>query len=109
MLAIVKVEHSNFKIMVSTADAVTVRIPKRVDYAIAPHIIDDLDKKMDKGDTVVLDFSQTRFIKPEMADIFLDAVVKAKQRNVRLALQGVKPDVKVILELGGVLEYFRRR
>ena len=95
--------------MTLTAAVVTVKIPKRVDHAIAPHLVADLDKKICQRSSVVLDFSQTRSIVPEMTDIFLQAVIAAKQRKARLSLQGIKPNLKVILELGGVLEHFRRR
>ena len=95
--------------MTLAAAVVIVKIPKRVDYAIAPHLVEDLDKKICDGNSVVLDFSQTRSIIPAMTDIFLTAVITAKQRNARLSLQGVKPNLKVMLELGGVLDHFRRR
>ncbi len=95
--------------MTLTAAVVTVKIPKRVDYAIAPHLVADLDRKICQGSSVVLDFSQTRSIDRELTNIFVKAAIAAKQCNARLSLQGVKPDVAVILELGGVLDYFRRR
>lgn len=98
-------------LMTATALAtskIVVRIPRRVDALIVPAMSQDLDGKIQEGTKIILDFSQTSFIEIEATDVFLECLVRATQRNAKIALRGVRPSVRTSLERGGVLEYFRR-
>lgn len=90
-----------------TNNAFIVKMPKRVDRTVVPAIASDLDHHIQLGRKVILDFSQTDFIESKTTDVFLDGIAKATQRSARLSLRGVRPSVKIKLEVGGILDYFR--
>ena len=85
-----------------------VQLPKQVEIANIPAITSELDRKIQSGRKVILDFSQTCFIQSEAISLLLDGIAKAQQRSARLSLRGVRPSIKVRLEAGGILDYFRR-
>lgn len=91
-----------------TNPIVIVQLPKQVEMANIPALTNDLDRKIQSGRKVILDFSQTCFIQSEAISLFLDGVAKAQQRSARLSLRGVRPSIKVRLEANGILDYFRR-
>jgi anti-anti-sigma factor len=57
----------------------------------------------------VLDLSETQFIDSEGSSAILKGLLQAKQQQVKFALRGVHPQLKMILELGGVLKFFREK
>jgi anti-anti-sigma factor len=95
--------------MSSTYALVTVRVPKRVDAWTAPFLAEDLEEKIQSGIAIVLDLTQTQFIEPSSANVLLEGLMKSRVRQARMSLRGVKPQVKVVLEMAGVLQHFRRK
>ncbi|NJN57550.1 MAG: STAS domain-containing protein [Leptolyngbyaceae cyanobacterium SL_5_9] len=95
--------------MPSTYALVTVRVPKRVDVWTAPSLAKDLEEKIQEGIAIVLDLTQTQFIEPASANVLLEGLIKSRARNARMTLRGVNPQVKVVLEMAGVLKHFRRK
>ena len=95
--------------MSSTYALVTVRVPKRVDEWTAPFLAKDLEEKIQEGIAIVLDLTQTQFIEPSSANVLLEGLIKSRARHARMTLRGVQPQVKVVLELAGVLKYFHRK
>jgi anti-anti-sigma factor len=95
--------------MPSTYALVTVRVPKRVDVWTAPSLAKDLEEKIQEGIAIVLDLTQTQFIEPASANVLLEGLVKSRARHARMTLRGVNPQVKVVLEMAGVLKHFRRK
>lgn len=89
--------------------ALIVHAPKRIDFCTAPFLAEDLEVKIQEGNAIVLDLTQTQFLDPEGTNVVLQGLLKSKQRHARFSLRGVKPQVKVILELAGVLQYFRQK
>lgn len=88
---------------------VTIRAPKRLDHLTAPHLARDLEAKIYQGRTIVLDFSQTHSIEAESAEIVLHGWKLAKERDARFLLRGIQEPVKLVLELSGVLQFFRKK
>jgi anti-anti-sigma factor len=95
--------------MPSTYALVTVRVPKRVDAWTAPFLAKDLEEKIQEGISIVLDLTQTQFIEPGSANVLLEGLIKSRARRARMTLRGVSPQVKVVLEMAGVLKHFRRK
>ncbi|MBD2462938.1 STAS domain-containing protein [Oscillatoria sp. FACHB-1407] len=95
--------------MNGTPEVITVYAPRRIDCCTAPFLAKDLDEKLQAGVSLILDLGQTRFIDPPSADVLIQGILKAKQRRARLSLQRVAPQVKVVLEMAGVLQFFRRK
>jgi anti-anti-sigma factor len=95
--------------MPSTYALVTVRVPKRVDVWTAPSLAKDLEEKIQEGIAIVLDLTQTQFIEPASANVLLEGLIKSRARHARMTLRGVNPQVKVVLEMAGVLKHFRRK
>lgn len=81
--------------------------PNRLDFFTAPFLAKDLDAKLREGAVVVLDFSKTQSIEPSVTDVLINSFVKSRQRQARLSFKGVKPQVKVVLEMAGILKHFR--
>lgn len=92
----------------STANT-TIRAPKRLDICTASFLAKDLEAKIQTAAGIVLDLSETQFIDPEGTQTILEGLLKAKQNHVKFGLKGVRPQLKVILELGGVLQFFREK
>lgn len=95
--------------MSTPSEVITIRAPRRIDFCTAPFLAKDLDEKLKTGVSLILDLSQTQFIEPSSTEVLIQGALKSKLRHARLSLQGVTPQVKVVLELGGVLSYFRRK
>jgi anti-anti-sigma factor len=95
--------------MTATSSTVTVYAPKRIDGFTAPFLEKDLDGKIRTGTMVILDLTQTNFIDPPSADVLMQGLIKSKQRRARFSLRGVNPQVKLVLEMAGVLQHFRRK
>jgi anti-anti-sigma factor len=95
--------------MNGTSEVITVYAPKRIDCCTAPFLAQDLDEKLQPGVSLVIDLGQTQFIDPPSVDILMQGILKARQRRARLSLQKVTPQVKVVLEMAGVLQFFRRK
>lgn len=95
--------------MLNTKGTITIRIPKRVDVLTAPHLSKDVQERIPVHGSVVLDLSQTQIVEPNYANVFLEALMIAKQRETRFSLRGVQPQVKVVLESAGVLRFFRKQ
>ncbi|HEY9620300.1 MAG TPA: STAS domain-containing protein [Crinalium sp.] len=95
--------------MTATSETITVYAPKRLDSLTAPFLERDLEDKIQAGRLVVLDLTQTNFIDPSSADVLMKGLIKSKQRRARLSLKGVNPQVKLVLELAGILQHFRRK
>lgn len=93
----------------SSPSVVTIRAPRRLDTLTAPHLARDLEAKIHEGGTIVLDFSQTQFLEAESAEIILYGWKLAKERDARFLLRGVHEPVKLVLELSGVLQFFRKK
>lgn len=92
----------------STQATVVIRAPKRLDALTAPHLSMDFDKRIPPGGVVILDLSQTQFVDPESADKILQGLMLAKQRHARFSLRGVNHQTQLVLEMAGILQYFRR-
>jgi anti-anti-sigma factor len=95
--------------MNTTSASITVYAPKRIDLCTAPFLEKDLDAKIQEGVSLVLDLTQTQFLDPKNADILMQGLIKSKERHARLMLRGVQPQVKVVLEMAGVMRHFRRK
>ncbi|MBW4488369.1 MAG: STAS domain-containing protein [Trichocoleus desertorum ATA4-8-CV12] len=88
---------------------VIVRAPKRIDCCTATFLAQDLEAKIQAGGGVVLDLSATQFVDPDGTKVILEGLMKSRQRGAKFALQGVKPQVKVILEISGILQHFKQK
>jgi anti-anti-sigma factor len=86
---------------------VVVFAPSRLDFLTAPFLAQDLEAKIQEGASIVLDFTKTQSIDPAVTDVLIDGFIKSKQRQARLSLKGVKPQVKLVLEMAGILQHFR--
>ncbi len=96
--------------MSSTAiKTTTIRAPKRIDVCTASFLAQDLAAKILTTEAIVLDLSETQFIDAEGSNAILQGLLQAKQQQVKFALRGVHPQLKMILELGGVLKFFREK
>lgn len=89
--------------------SITVRAPKRLDLLTAPSLAHDLEQKICEGQAVILDLTQTKFIDPAIANVFLEGLIKSKQRSARFSLRGVSPQARLVLEMSGVLQHFQRK
>lgn len=92
----------------STYELIVIRTPKRIDSFTALPLFQDLEQRIPEHGAVVLDLSHTQVITPESADVILKALMLAKQRQCQLSLRGVKPQVSTVLEMSGVLKFFRK-
>lgn len=99
---------SNSSTVPSTVPII-VRAPKRIDCCTAAFLAQDLEVKIQSGTRVVLDLSATQFIDPEGTKVVLEGLMKSRQRSAKFSLQGVKPQVKVILEIAGILQHFKQK
>ncbi len=90
-------------------ESITVRAPKRLDLLTAPFLSQDLEEKICEGQSVVLDLTQTQFIDPAIANVFLEGLIKSRQRSARFSLRGVSPQARLVLEMSGVLQHFQRK
>lgn len=95
--------------MYSTANTVVVYAPQRLDLCTAPFLAQDLEAKIREDVAVVLDFTKTQFVDPASTNVLVDGFIKSRQRHARLSFRGVKPQVKVVLEMSGILKHFRRK
>lgn len=94
--------------MKTTEAPTIVYAPKRLDPFTSPHLAKDLETKIQAGKAIVLDLSKTLSIDPESADIILRGLMLSKQFHTRFGLRGVNHQVRLVLEMAGVLQYFRR-
>jgi anti-anti-sigma factor len=94
---------------VSTTVPVIIRAPKRIDCCTAVFLAQDLEVKIQSGIKVVLDLGATQFLDPEGTKVILEGLMKSRQRSAKFSLQGVNPQVKVILEIAGILQHFKRK
>ena len=92
-----------------TSAPVIIRAPKRIDCCTATFLAQDLEAKIQEGESVKLDLSATQFLDPEGTKVVLEGLMKSRQRGAKFALQGVKPQVKVILEIAGILQHFKQK
>lgn len=93
----------------SISAPVIIRAPKRIDCCTATFLAQDLETKIQAGGSVRLDLSATQFLDPEGTKVVLEGLMKSRQRGAKFALQGVKPQVKVILEIAGILQHFKQK
>ncbi|MBW4519807.1 MAG: STAS domain-containing protein [Scytolyngbya sp. HA4215-MV1] len=93
----------------SIQEKLVIRVPHRIDAFTAPHLSKDFELKIEQGRQIILDFSLTRTIDPNAADVVLQGLMLAKQRNAQFSLKNVQPQVRVILEMAGVLRFFRKK
>ncbi|MBD1864327.1 MULTISPECIES: STAS domain-containing protein [Trichocoleus] len=93
----------------SASVPVIVRAPKRIDCCTAAFLAQDLETKIQAGEGIVLDLSATQFLDPEGTKVILEGLMKSRQQGTKFALKGVKPQVKVILELSGILQHFKQK
>ncbi len=91
-----------------TCDAIVIRAPRYINALTAPHLVMDLEAKIAKRGKVILDLGQTQKIEPENVEVILQGLMLARQRNAQFSLRAVQPQVRLILEVGGILQYFRR-
>ena len=92
-----------------TDKSVTIRVPKRVDLYTAHFLMADLNKKIQKGSTIVLDMTHTQHVEIESVHVFTLGLIKSRERKARLALQGVQPQISTVLKTAGILDLFRRK
>ena len=92
-----------------TDKAVTIRVPKRVDVYTSQFLMADLNKKIQKGTTIVLDMSHTYHVELDSINVFTLGLIKSRQRQARLTLRGVQPQIRTILKIAGILGQFRRK
>ena len=90
-------------------DKILIRAPKRLDAFTAPFLYEDLEGKIRKSISLVLDLSQTKFIDPVGADAIKEGLMRCKQHHVRLTLKGVKPQIKLTLKQMGILQHSRQK
>ena len=86
-----------------------IRAPHRIDAFTVPHLSKDFELKIEPGRQIILDFSLTQTIDPNAADVVLQGLMLAKQRQAQFLLKNVKPQVSVILDMAGVLRFFRKK
>ncbi|MDJ0707384.1 MAG: STAS domain-containing protein [Leptolyngbyaceae cyanobacterium MO_188.B28] len=92
-----------------TETSVTIRVPKRVDVYTAQFLMADLNKKIQKGKTIVLDMTNTHHVEMDSVNVFTIGLLKSRERKAKLALRGVQPQISAVLRLAGVLGQFRRK
>jgi len=92
----------------STEAFVTIFAPKRLDALTSPHLAQDLEFKIQDGRTIVIDLSKTQSIDPQSAEVVLQGLLLAKRRSARFSLRGVNSQVRMVLEMAGVLQHFRQ-
>lgn len=92
----------------STYELVVIRAPRRIDAFTVPPLTQDFETKIREGGAIVLDLSSTKFLEADSADVILQGLMLAKQRQAQFSLRGVAPQVKVVLEMAGVLRFFRK-
>ncbi|MDJ0707437.1 MAG: STAS domain-containing protein [Leptolyngbyaceae cyanobacterium MO_188.B28] len=95
--------------MNTPTSAVTIRVPKRVDVYTAHFLMEDLDKKIQKGSTIILDMTQTQHVDLDSVHVFTLGLNKSRERKARLTLRGVQPQIRTVLKLSGILGQFRRK
>ena len=93
----------------TSTNTTTIRAPKRIDVCTASFLAQDLEAKIPTTEAIVLDLTETQFIDSEGSNAILKGLLQAKQQQVKFALRGVHPQLKMILELGGVLKFFREK
>jgi anti-anti-sigma factor len=94
--------------LTSTLETIIVRAPKRLDMLTAPHLANDLANKIREGCRIILDLGHTQYLDTSSAEVILQGLAVAKQRKARLGLRNVNAQVSTVLELAGVLQYFRK-
>ena len=92
-----------------TDKPVTIRVPKRVDVYTAQFLMADLNKKIQKGATIVLDMTHTHHVELDSVNVFTIGLLKSRERKARLTLRGVQPQIRSILKIAGILGQFRRK
>ena len=93
----------------NTDRPVTIRVPKRVDVYTAHFLMADLNKKIQKGATIVLDMIHTQHVDLDSVHVFSLGLIKSRERKARLTLRGVQPQIRTILKTSGILGQFRRK
>ncbi|MBD2100643.1 STAS domain-containing protein [Leptolyngbya sp. FACHB-261] len=91
-----------------TQSTVVLRVPGRLDVITAKFLGRDLKANVQKGTYVKIDLSQTTFIDSTGINTILEGLIQAKKRQAKIALKGLTPQVRVALELAGVLAHFRQ-
>ncbi|MCG8363088.1 MAG: STAS domain-containing protein [Pseudanabaenales cyanobacterium] len=92
-----------------TDQPVTIRVPKRVDVYTAQFLMADLNQKIRKGTTVVLDMTHTHHVDMDSINVFTIGLLQSRKRKARLTLRGVQPQIRSILRIAGILGQFRRK
>ena len=92
-----------------TDKSVTIRVPKRVDVYTSQFLMADLNKKIQKGTTIVLDMTHTYHVDVDSINVFTLGLIKSRQCQAQLTLRGVQPQIRTILKTVGVLGQFRRK
>jgi anti-anti-sigma regulatory factor len=92
----------------STYELVIIRAPRRIDTFTIPPLTQDFEAKISEGGAIVLDLSHTKSVEPDSADVILQGLMLAKQRQAQFSLRGVSPQVKTVLEMAGILRFFRK-
>jgi anti-anti-sigma regulatory factor len=92
----------------ATCELIIIRIPQRLDRSTAAHLAQDLDTQIPEGNGIVLDFSQTQVLEPDVAYVVQQGLKLARQHGVQMSLRAVPASVKQSLEAAGVLQHFRQ-
>ena len=92
-----------------TDRSVTIRLPRRIDGYTAHFLMADLNEKIQKGSTIVLDMTHTQHVEMDSVHVFRLGLVKSRERKARLTLRGVQPQISKALKTAGVLDLFRRK
>ena len=92
-----------------TDQSVTIRVPKRVDVYTAQFLMADLNKKIQRGKTIVLDMTHTNHVAMDSINVFTIGLLKSRERKAKLTLRGVQPQIRTILRLAGIMGQFRRK
>ncbi|KAB8192890.1 anti-sigma factor antagonist [Nonomuraea phyllanthi] len=78
----------------------------RLDSETAPGVQQDLQGLFPEDGLVVLDLSETRYMSSAGLRVLLLVYRQAQRGEVRLALTGLAPDVRAIMEATGFLGFF---
>lgn len=92
-----------------TDQSVTIQVPRRVDAYTAHFLMADLNEKIQKGFTIVLDMTHTQHVEMDSVHVFTLGAVKSRERKARLTLRGVQPQISTVLRTTGILDLFRRK
>jgi anti-sigma B factor antagonist len=90
-----------------SGDRVVVMGSGELDLATAPELRDALLSAVDNSSSVVVDLSECRFIDSTVLSVLLQARERVLASDGEFTLRGVQGRVMRVLDIAGVVEYFK--